>query len=223
MLSDILEKLAERVYTYKAYRTDADFSEVALALTKKHSCLREPGSYNESYGWKQRLKVEMANYRTLLKAHSTSAELTVNSSKSKSREEAHPAKNLKRPRRAEVNHFPPLPSGETQESLEQERIFLLMENQKRNNRPTLKDKMAKTFGYRKQEIMHKMPSVDDILERWPALFQMDEISAEFLRITTLGDKVLGTDGQTYPETAGGHQEQGGTYKRKSCKDLAGFR
>ncbi|KAL6476470.1 hypothetical protein MHYP_G00149690 [Metynnis hypsauchen] len=185
MLSDILERLSEKIYTYKAYPTDADFSEVTEALTSKHPCLREPGSFNESYGWKQRLKIKMANYRTLLKAHNTSAELTVNSLKSKSQEEAYPAKCLKRPRRAEVNHFPSLPSGETPESLEQERISLLTELQKRNNRQTVKEKMAKTFGYRRQEIVHKKPSIEDILDRWPALFQMEEINAEFLRITTV--------------------------------------
>lgn len=114
----------------------------------------------------------MANYRTLLRAHGTSAELTVNSLKSKSPEEAYPAKNLKRPRRAEVNHFPPLPSGETPESLEQERISLLAELQQRNNRQAIKEKMAKTFGYRRQEIVHKKPSIEDVFERWPALFQV---------------------------------------------------
>uniref|UniRef100_A0A8B9K3T5 PB1 domain-containing protein n=1 Tax=Astyanax mexicanus TaxID=7994 RepID=A0A8B9K3T5_ASTMX len=175
MLSDILERLAEKMYMYKAYPTDADFSDVAEALTKTHPCLREPGSFNESYGWKQRLKVKMANYRTLLKARGTTAELTVNSLKSKSLEEAYPAKGLKRPRRAEVNHFPTLPSGETPESMEKERISLLTELQKRNNRQSVKEKMVKTFGYRRQEIVHKMPSIEDVMERWPALFQMEEV------------------------------------------------
>lgn len=35
--------------------------------------------------------------------------------------------------------------------------------------------MAKTFGYQRQEIMQKQPSADDVLERWPALFQMEEV------------------------------------------------
>ncbi|KAI9538780.1 hypothetical protein NQZ68_012433 [Dissostichus eleginoides] len=108
-LEDILEKLADKVYTYKAYPTDADFSDVAEALTSKHPCLKEPGSFNESYGWKQRMKVKIANYRTLLRTHGTSAELAVNSSKTKSQEESYPAKNLKRARQAEANHFPSLP------------------------------------------------------------------------------------------------------------------
>ncbi|XP_050924246.1 uncharacterized protein LOC108895503 [Lates calcarifer] len=97
MLSDILEKVAESIYAYKPYPEDSDFSDVAEALTRKHPCLKEPGSFNESYGWKRRMKIKMANYRTQLKAHGTSAELTVNSLKSKSQEDSYPAKNLKRP------------------------------------------------------------------------------------------------------------------------------
>ena len=90
--------------------------------------------------------------------------------KSMSQEEAYPAKNLKRPRQAEVNHFPSLPSEETPESLEQERISILAELQKRNNRLTIKEKMENTFGYRRQEIVHKKPSIEGVLERWPACF-----------------------------------------------------
>ncbi|XDV26021.1 hypothetical protein PO909_029830 [Leuciscus waleckii] len=78
-----------------------------------------------------------------------------------------------------------MPSGETPESLEQERISLLAELQQRNNRQAIKEKMAKTFGYRRQEIVHKKPSIEDVFERWPALFQMEEINAEFMRITTV--------------------------------------
>lgn len=54
MLSD-MEKLAEKVYTYKPYLTYSDFSYVAEALTRNRLCLREPVFFNESYGWKQRL------------------------------------------------------------------------------------------------------------------------------------------------------------------------
>ena len=175
MLSDVLEKVAESIYAYTPYPEDSHFSDVAEALTKKHPCLKEPGSYNESYGWKCRMKMKMANYRTQLKAHGTSAEVTVNSLKSKSQGDCYPAKNVKRPRRAEANHFPSLPSGETTGSLEQERVSLLTELQKKNNRQTIKEKMAKTFGYRRQEIVHKEPSIEDMLERWPALFQMEEV------------------------------------------------
>ncbi len=50
MLSDILEKLAEEIFKYKAYPNDEDYSEVAEALIKKHPCLSEPGSFNGCYG-----------------------------------------------------------------------------------------------------------------------------------------------------------------------------
>ncbi|XP_033984230.1 uncharacterized protein LOC117480856 isoform X2 [Trematomus bernacchii] len=68
--------------------------------------------------------------------------------------------------------------------MEQERISLLAEQQKRNNRQSIKEKMAKTFGYRRQEIVHQRPSIEGLLERWPALFHMEEVNAEFMRITT---------------------------------------
>jgi hypothetical protein len=64
MLSDILERLAEKIFSYKAYPTDADLGDVAVALTRKHPCLRQSDSFNESYGWKIRLKSKMCNYRT---------------------------------------------------------------------------------------------------------------------------------------------------------------
>lgn len=56
--SDILEKVAEEIFKYKAYPKDADFSDVAEALIKKHPCLSVPCSYNGCYGWKQRLKTK---------------------------------------------------------------------------------------------------------------------------------------------------------------------
>ncbi|XP_033939318.1 uncharacterized protein [Pseudochaenichthys georgianus] len=68
--------------------------------------------------------------------------------------------------------------------MEQETISLLAEQQKRNNRQSIKEKMAKAFGYRRQEIVHQRPSIEGLLERWPALFHMEEVNAEFMRITT---------------------------------------
>ena len=64
ILNDVLEKLAESIYHYVAYPSIDQFSDVALALIQKHPCLKEPGSYNECYGWIQRLKYKMGNYRT---------------------------------------------------------------------------------------------------------------------------------------------------------------
>lgn len=44
--SDILEHLAELMFSYTAYPSDAQRLAVAEALTTKHSCLKEPGSFS---------------------------------------------------------------------------------------------------------------------------------------------------------------------------------
>lgn len=183
MLSDILERLAEKIFSYKAYPTDADLSDVAEALTRKHPCLRQPDSFNESYGWKLRLKSKMCNYRTQLKSHGLASELMVNTLKSKSREDPlpRPAKNNKKARRGEANYYPQ-PSIETPESLEQERTLLLTEVKKRNNEKTIREKMARTFEFRRQEVVDQKPSMENLMERWPALFQMEEVYAFILII-----------------------------------------
>ncbi|XP_047217856.1 uncharacterized protein LOC124866210 [Girardinichthys multiradiatus] len=171
--SDILEKVAEEIFKYKTYPTDVDFSDVAEALIRKHPCLFEPGSYNGCYGWKQQLKTKMGNYRTQLKGIGCS-ELPVNSLKSKAPEDASPAKKVKRPRRGEANHIPEIPTGETSEKLENERLSLLHEVTKQNNRAVIKAKMAQTFSLRRQEVVEKELHVVKLKARWPALFTVDE-------------------------------------------------
>ncbi|CAI5648615.1 unnamed protein product [Oreochromis niloticus] len=175
MLSDILERLAEKIFSYKAYPSDADLSDVAEALTRKHPCLRQPDSFNESYGWKLRLKTKMSNYRTQLKSHGLASELLVNTLKSKSQEDPvpKPAKNNKKARRGEANYYPQT-SSENPESLELERISLLTELKKRNNEKTVREKMARTFEFRRKEVVDKKPDIKNLLERWPGLFQMEE-------------------------------------------------
>lgn len=176
MVSNVLETLADKIFSYKSYPSDADLSEVAETLTQTHPCLKEPGCFNHSYGWKQRLKTKMYNYRTYLKSHSSSSdELTVNTMKRKSPMDAHPAKNIKKPRRAESNHYPSLPLNETPESMEQERIALLSEVKKRNNVKTIREKMFQTFAFRRQEIVDKKTSLLSIIERWPALLEVQEV------------------------------------------------
>ncbi|XP_063048688.1 uncharacterized protein LOC134442450 isoform X1 [Engraulis encrasicolus] len=184
MKSDILEKLSDQIYKYKAYPNNADVCEVSEALIKKHPCLAEPGSWNGCYGWTQRLKTKMGNLRTHLKGLGC-PELAVNSLKTKATADAYPAKNVKRPKRGEANHVPSYPVGETADNLEMERQVLLKEVKKRNNEKIVREKMAKTFALRRQEIVEKQPRVEELQERWPAMFQEDEINAEFLRITTV--------------------------------------
>lgn len=184
ILPDILEKLAETIFQYVAYPTSAQLSDVIEALIQKHPCLKEPGSYNGCYGWRQRLKYKMGNYRSKLRGLGC-PELDVNSLKKKRAHEKAPAKNIKKPRKAEVNFLPPHPQGETEESLERERVELLNEVQMRNNYQIICEKMAKTFSIRRQEIVIHAPSVSDLKERWPALFCADQINKEFTRITTV--------------------------------------
>ncbi|KAL6481005.1 hypothetical protein MHYP_G00090850 [Metynnis hypsauchen] len=184
ILPDVLEKLAETIFQYVAYPTSAQLSHVAEALIQKHPCLREPGSFNGFYGWQQRLKYKMANYRCKLRTLGC-PELEVNSLKKKRAQEKAAAKNVKKPRKAEVNYLPPHPQGETEESLEQVRLDLLSEVKKRNNSNIISEKMARTFSIRRQEVVNLAPPVDAFKERWPALFDSIQICEEFKRITTI--------------------------------------
>lgn len=174
LLSDILGKLAEEIFKYKAYPKNEDYSEVAQALIKKHPCLSEPGSSSAFYGWKQRLKFKMANYRTQLKVHGT-PEVVVNSLKVKAPHSAFPAKKVKRPRRAEVNYYPSLPCDTSPETMEKEREFLLTEVKKRGSRTIVAQKMEQTFAFRRQEVIDQETTVDEVRTRWPALFQITEV------------------------------------------------
>lgn len=83
LLPDILGKLAEAIYEYTAYPSGLQISQVAEALIQKYPCLKEPGSYNGCYGWTQRLKFKMNNFRSKLRGLGC-PELDVNSLKKKS-------------------------------------------------------------------------------------------------------------------------------------------
>jgi len=176
MKSDILEKVCDEIYKYKSYPSSLNFCEVSEALVKKHPCLAEKGSFNGCYGWTQRLKMKMGNLRTQLKGLGC-PEYLVNSLKTKASDHAFPAKNVKRPKRGEANHIPSLPAGETSANLEIERLALEKEVKKRNNALTIREKMTKTFALRRQEIVENQPSVQELQERWPALFQQEEVKA----------------------------------------------
>ncbi|XP_059188275.1 uncharacterized protein LOC131971024 [Centropristis striata] len=71
------------------------------------------------------------------------------------------------------------------ESLEKERMELLSEIKKRNNHQVIKEKMEKTFAHRRYEVVQSMPFIAEFKSRWPALFTEHEVSAEFMRITTI--------------------------------------
>ncbi|PIO14016.1 hypothetical protein AB205_0173250 [Aquarana catesbeiana] len=182
LLPDILGRLAEVIYEYTAYPSSAQLSQVAETLVKTHPCLKEPGSFNGCYGWIQRLKFKMKNFRYKLRGLGC-PEIEVNSLKRKQAHDRTPAKNVKKPRKAEVNYLPPHPKGETTDSLERERVDLLHEVTKRGNCQVVAEKMAKTFSLRRQEVICEAPAIKDFKERWPALFDATQINEEFKRIT----------------------------------------
>ncbi|XP_039648395.1 uncharacterized protein LOC120553766 [Perca fluviatilis] len=169
------------MFSYTPYPNDAQRCEVVEALIKRHPCLKEPGSFNGLYGWQQSLKYKIGNYRSKLRTHGI-PELLVNSLQHKSPGDKKPAKNVKKPRKSEVNYLPPLPAGETEDSLESVRQELISEAKKKNNGRVINEMMSRTFSFRRQEIVGKAPGVADLLERWPALFEPSQINEEFRRI-----------------------------------------
>lgn len=81
------------------------------------------------------------------------------------------SKNIKRPKRGETNYLPNLPEGHDETSLENARKVLVEEMKKKQPNGTLISQMMdQSFPLRRQEIVEKEPAVQNIVERWPALF-----------------------------------------------------
>lgn len=178
MKHDILEKLAETMYSYKAYPEDEEISDVAKALISKHPCLTEPGSQPGWYGWKNSLKFKMGNYRTKLRKAGCE-DVAINGGKrSKANPEGEsPSRNIKRAKRGEANYLPNLPEGHDETSLEDARKVLTEEMKKKHpNSIVISQKMDQTFPLRRREIVTKKPAVKNMVERWPALFTERQVS-----------------------------------------------
>ncbi|XP_014824078.1 PREDICTED: uncharacterized protein LOC106904307 isoform X2 [Poecilia mexicana] len=182
--SAILDGLVQEILVYKVYVSDKEMDQVAQSLIKKHPCLTERGSSTGYGAWKMSLKYKLSNYRTHLRKLGC-PEVTVNSLKNKPAGRCSSAFGVKKAKRAEVNFCPPYPTEETQESLEAMRNALLLETKKRNNRDLVKRQMEKTFAYRRHEVVRDAPMVEAFMSRWPGLFDIREINAEFKRITTI--------------------------------------
>ena len=174
MKHDILEKLAETMYIFKAYPKDDDFSSVAKALISKHPCLTEPGPHRW-YGWKNSLTFKMANYRTKLRKAGCE-DVAINGGKrSKGNPEGESSsKNIKWPKRGEANYLPNLPEGHDETSLENTRKVLVEEMKKKQPSGTLISQMMDPL--RRQEIVKKEPAVQNMIERWPALFTERQVN-----------------------------------------------
>lgn len=71
--------------------------------------------------------------------------------------------------------------------MENERLSLLSEVKRRNNRIVIKEKMEKTFSLRRHEIVEKEFGVEELKDRWPALFTVEEVSHLFKLSCKVGD------------------------------------
>ncbi|XP_022045887.2 uncharacterized protein LOC110948598 [Acanthochromis polyacanthus] len=179
MKSEILAKLAEVIYAYESYPVLEDLEKVAKALVEKHPCIGNAGPDKAWKAWTISLKNKMNNYRaTLSRAGCT--EVRVN----KRRRGAEYVVKLKSPRRAELNFLPNHPDGVGVGALESERAWLEDELKKRNiNKAEVNAKMDHTFSLRRKEVVAEDVHVSTIRQRWPALFLLDQVNAEFKRVT----------------------------------------
>ncbi|KAK7160651.1 hypothetical protein R3I93_008342 [Phoxinus phoxinus] len=182
MKMNILDKLAETVYSFKAYPKDSEIEKVASALVEKHPSLKDPGSDTTGCeAWKISLKFKMANYRQKLR-NAGCSEMVVNTHSRQGSSRG----SLKRPRRSELNFLPDHPVGLDEEELEKERSLMEQEVKKRNLSLTLLNaKMETTFSLRRKEIVQDQPLVSTIKQRWPGLFFEEEVCAEFFRINRI--------------------------------------
>ncbi|KAG9266122.1 hypothetical protein AMEX_G20625 [Astyanax mexicanus] len=181
--SEIMEKLADYMYSYTAYPTGLQIGQVAEALVKKHPCLTEPGSRNGWIGWMYSLKYKMGNYRSKLRSFGF-PEVTCNSLKNKHPDDQSPAKNIKKARKGEVLFLPHYPVGDSKEQQELDRCQLIAESKKKDS-TAINDLMCRTFAHRRHDVVTLQMSIKDLKNRWPALFNVSQVSAEFQRITTL--------------------------------------
>uniref|UniRef100_A0A3B4X9P7 PB1 domain-containing protein n=1 Tax=Seriola lalandi dorsalis TaxID=1841481 RepID=A0A3B4X9P7_SERLL len=174
---EILERLAESMYSYTAYPSPAQFKSVAAALISKHPCLQEQGSTTRCCGWKNSLKHKMANYRTK-RRQSGCLDVAVNAGKrGRHSAEGQPAnKRIKKAKKGEINYLPNFPDGFDQAALEGACKDLVDEMQKRSpNGPLVKQKMDQTFALRRKEVVESEPAISTMVKRWPALFTEDQV------------------------------------------------
>ncbi|KAJ8375573.1 hypothetical protein SKAU_G00061530 [Synaphobranchus kaupii] len=219
--SNILEKLADCIFVYTAYPSQAQREQVAEALVAKHPCLKDPVSFNGLYSWHNSLKYKLGNYRAKVR-HLGLPELNVNSRKRNlAADSSTPGGYLKKAKKSEVNYLPPHPTGETDATLEKERVELLYEYKKRDNNKLINEKMAKTFSLRRNDVILNKPPVIDFKARWPALFEFSQIEDEFRRITLkpLQSTFLGKLDQYTPKLLTLYRRKGGAVGKKLDETL----
>lgn len=176
MKSHILEKIAEAVFALKAYPHTEEIETVASALVLKHPCLTEPGKGKGFDGWKMSIKFKLGNYRSKLRSAGCH-EVNINRKRGGG-DDKDKKIPLKKAKRGEVNYLPDHPGGQSDDTLEEERLVLVEELKKRTKDEILiSQKMSLTFSLRRKEIVKVVPMVSEVLERWPALSLPNEVKA----------------------------------------------
>ncbi|KAL1273015.1 hypothetical protein QQF64_028877 [Cirrhinus molitorella] len=181
---DILHKLAEHMYSFKAYPTSSEICDVAKALVEAHPCLRESGSPSGYSGWTQSLKDKMCNYRSKMR-NLGHTDVMVNAGKRGrySVSQDPPNKNIKKPRKGEVNYLPDCPDGHDDSSLEIYRQELVDEMKKKKQSAVfISQRMDLTLSFRRKEVVIDKPPVSQLLQRWPALVLESQVYQEFSRV-----------------------------------------
>ena len=177
---NILDVMSAEIYKQKAYPSTSQIGKAAEALVRKHPCLKEHGSRTGCEGWKNSLRFKMGNYRTKL-CRAGIKDVAVNAGK---RSRINPdgtasRANIKRPRRGEVNFLPNYPSGETKDTLEMQRLNMVEEFKKtaaERDMLLINQQMQRTFSLRREEIVNSAPPIDELRDRWPALFCEPQVS-----------------------------------------------
>lgn len=181
--SDIMGRLAESIFHYTAYPQNDQIDEVAAALIKKFPCLK---GYS---AWAISLKYKMVHFRAkLANCRLQCQEVPLNLSKNKANnDDCFPATKKKKRKKAEVNSFPSHPADETDEGLEKLRLELLQDVNQNQSAQSVREKMLRTFTYRRREVLMNNPSAGEMKSRWPTLFSADEVKIwillPFLSIT----------------------------------------
>lgn len=112
------------MYSFKAYPSDSEIEQVALALVSRHPCLRELGCDTGCKGWKLSLKFKIGNYRQKLR--------NAGCSELDNKRDDGSRVPQKKPRRSEINFLPDNPVGLDDAALEHGRKQLELEVKKRN-------------------------------------------------------------------------------------------
>lgn len=183
---NILDIMAAEIYKHKAYPSTPQIGKAAEALVMKHPYLQEPCSKTGCEGLKNSLRFKMGNYRTKL-CRAGIKDDAVNAGK---RSRTNPGgkafrANIKRPRREEVNFLPNYPAGVTKDTLEMQRFSMVEEFKKTSAERDMllvNQQMQRTLSLRREEIVNSVPLIDELRDRWPALFCEAQVSR---KLTTL--------------------------------------